>query len=233
MPLAADLYALQEIDSALDAVRAEQATITERSSAEGAITPLRTTADQAEGRRTVADQAMREVSAELADLQEHITPVEAKLYGGEIRAPKELQSLQEDLDMLSRRRSGIEERQLTAMEEIEQATANLTAARQQLQEAESTRVGEVAGLSRRQEELDAEMGRLAERRSAIERRIPADSLALYNRLRSMKRGRAVARIERGVCLGCRITLPTIVQQRARSASGLARCSSCDRILFAG
>ena len=39
-----------------------------------------------------------------------------------------------------------------------------------------------------------------------------------------------ARVEQGICRGCRISLPTTDLQQARSGK-LVQCSSCGRILF--
>jgi len=45
-----------------------------------------------------------------------------------------------------------------------------------------------------------------------------------------QRGRAVARLERGTCRACGITLSTAQLQQAR-ANQMFRCSNCGRILF--
>jgi hypothetical protein len=45
-----------------------------------------------------------------------------------------------------------------------------------------------------------------------------------------QRGQAVAKVEQGLCRGCRISLPTAELQRARSGN-LVQCSSCGRLLF--
>jgi hypothetical protein len=88
-------------------------------------------------------------------------------------------------------------------------------------------------LHQREQELLAQRERLQQQRQARAGRVAPTLLALYERLRPLKRGQAVARIERGVCGGCRITLPTTVQQRARAGGQVLRCPSCERILYAG
>ena len=58
----------------------------------------------------------------------------------------------------------------------------------------------------------------------------ASSLGLYENLRRVKQGRGVARIERGTCQGCRLSLPTHLVQRVRTGGLLVQCPSCERIL---
>ena len=71
--------------------------------------------------------------------------------------------------------------------------------------------------------LDAERGRWTDV-------IDAPTLGLYERLRSGRQGRAVARVERSICQGCRIGLPSHLVQRVRSGVVLVQCPSCERIL---
>jgi predicted nucleic acid-binding Zn-ribbon protein len=58
-------------------------------------------------------------------------------------------------------------------------------------------------------------------------------VAAYDRLRRRRRGVAVVRVERGTCLGCRLTVPTVVLQRARSGTNPnpVQCPSCERMLY--
>jgi predicted nucleic acid-binding Zn-ribbon protein len=46
-----------------------------------------------------------------------------------------------------------------------------------------------------------------------------------------RQGRAVAKVERGMCGGCRISLPMTVLQKARSGLDVVQCVSCERILY--
>ena len=50
-------------------------------------------------------------------LSDQSMSAEARLYGGEVTSPRELQALQADIEQLKRRQRTIEDRQLAAMEE--------------------------------------------------------------------------------------------------------------------
>jgi predicted nucleic acid-binding Zn-ribbon protein len=43
----------------------------------------------------------------------------------------------------------------------------------------------------------------------------------------------VVKVERGACLGCRLTVPTVILQRARSGMNPTpvQCPSCERMLY--
>ena len=80
---------------------------------------------------------------------------------------------------------------------------------------------------------EGEYASLDGQRGARTKGMDASALGLYESLRTKKQGRAVARVERGICQGCRLTLPSHLNQRIRSGDTLIQCPSCERILVAG
>ena len=79
------------------------------------------------------------------------------------------------------------------------------------------------------ERLKAELTDLKQKRQLLSAEIDPQAMELYKGLKKQK-GQVVARVEQGICCGCRISLPTTELQRARGDS-LVQCSSCGRILF--
>lgn len=233
MTIVADLFALQELDSAIDACERELEQIRSRYGASEDAAAARAVVAEQEVRRQAAERQANRLETEAGDLQVKVAPVAKKLYDGSVRNPKELQSLQEDLDMLQRRQRALEDRQLEVMEEVEAAAAALAAARAEAEGRETAWREDQERLGQRERELEQERTRLQAQRQARAARIDAQRLALYERLRRARQGRAVVKMERGACLGCRITLPTTVQQRARSGLQIVQCTSCERILYAG
>ncbi|MDP7525931.1 MAG: C4-type zinc ribbon domain-containing protein, partial [Dehalococcoidales bacterium] len=70
---------------------------------------------------------------------------------------------------------------------------------------------------------------LEQKRQLITADIDAPTIELYQGVKK-QRGTAVAKVEQGICIGCRISLSVSEFQRARTGN-LVRCSSCGRILF--
>ncbi len=233
MSTAAELYALQEVDSAVDACERELAQVRARLDEGEEVAEARAEVAQREAELAAAQRHLRELETAAADLRAKMAPIEGRLYSGAVRHPKELQGLQDELHMYRRQLNRVEDEELAAMEALEGATAALAAARERLAALESAWQEEQARLRQREAQLLQQRDRLHEQRQAHAGRVAPSSLALYERLRPLKRGQAVARIERGVCTGCRITLPTTVQQRARAGAQVLQCPSCERILYAG
>lgn len=232
MSLIADLWTLQEIDVALDAHRASLADAEARLDEPEALAAARARADACTAALHAARSAQRDLEREADDIRAKVGPLEAKLYGGSIRNPKELAGLQADIDQLKRHISSIEDRDLEALAAVEAAESDARAAaaeRDALQAAWDTEREELAErIAQLRLEVSGEDGR---RRGQAELVSP-DVLKMYDRLRLAHGGRALARLDRNLCTGCRISLPTNLVTRARGGGALVHCPNCERILVA-
>jgi uncharacterized protein len=228
-----ELFALQELDNQADAIRAGLADIDERLGNEEELELLRTAVATLEEQRQPLAAAQKDQETVVEDGRLHIQREEEKLYGGTISSPRDLDDLQKEVVSLKASNQEREESLLAVLSELDEVDANLTRARTELANAQEAWDRDQAALAVDRERLTAQLAKLDELRlPQIERMLP-DVHRLYEQLRHTRGGRAVVRIERGTCLGCRITLPMNFVQRARTGNTVVQCSSCGRILFAG
>lgn len=178
-----------------------------------------------------AEHAQRESDYEIETLSAQIATEEAKLYGGAVRSPKELAALDHEVTSLKTRRKHLEDRGMEAMGLLEARRSEQAALGARLSKAEEERRSVEIKLDAQQAQAQAESAVLNTQREGVATRVPAADMENYNRLLVMKQGKAVARIERAVCQGCRINLPMTIQQRVRSNQVLVQCPSCQRILY--
>jgi predicted nucleic acid-binding Zn-ribbon protein len=233
MTSAADLFGLQEIDLSRDARRALIADIESRLDESEELVAARERLQTAEAEVDALRREQREIEQQSQDLDARVAPIETKLYDGSVRNPKELTDLQKEVDHLKARRGELDEQGLSLIERFEEAQAELARSREALQHAEHTWRQDLAELRATSERAQREMARLDEEREKRVAMMDRAPLGLYEALRPKKNGRAVARIERGACQGCRLSLPTHIVQKARSSLNLVQCPSCERILVGG
>ena len=155
-----------------------------------------------------------------------------RLDQGQVSSARELESLQSEVTSLLRRQSDLEEIVLELMEKREtiEARRDSHAARQ---EELSGTVGEVT--ARRDAalaEIDEQAGKASSSRAAIAEQIPADLLALYDKLRTQHGGLGAAALHRGRCQGCNLSLNNVdlAAIRAAAPDEVLRCEECRRIL---
>jgi hypothetical protein len=233
MTAIAELFALQQTDSTLDARRATLADVEARLGEPEELAEAREALETRRGELREAEKRYREHEFEAEEQKRKIEPLEQKLYAGTIRNPKELEDLQQDVGALKRRRRELDDLALQAMEALEQAQQAASEAEARLNELESGWQREQGELSERRSTLHGEIGRLEGERTAQLDGIDPSLLRLYDRLRGTRAGRAVVRVEGGKCGGCRISLPTNILHRARIGAEIVQCSSCERILYVG
>ena len=157
--------------------------------------------------------------------------IEGKLYGGTVKNPKELEDLQADLSSLRSQLRKREDALLEVMLELEDAETAFKEAEAALAELDGAWKAEQASLTETRAALKDEMQALEAKRSRQLEGMDRAALSLYQTLRERRQGAAVAVVERGLCQGCRITLPMSILQKARSGLGLVQCVSCERILL--
>jgi len=231
MTTVADLYRLQEIDLELEAKRIAQGEVGERLGQSEELEEARRAAEEQRQRLGDFQKKQRQAEWAVEEVRAKLGPLVERLYSGAIKNPKELVGLQQDVDSLKGRQRELEDRVLEAMSSVEEAERGLAEADSSLSDIESRWQGEQESLLRQREDLQREIPELEARRSRQETSIEAEVMRQYDGLRAAHQGRAVAKVERGICQGCRITLPMHVLQRARKGNHLVRCTSCERILY--
>lgn len=233
MTSASDLYALQEIDLQRDARAGIIADVELR---------LGETEELLEARETVEDSVsalerlrkrQRDFEAQLQDLDAKIQPMETRLYDGSVRNPKELTDLQKELDSYKERRNKLDEQGIALMDNVEAATKALATAREEVARVEAQWQADQEHLQASKAKAVEELAGLDKQRVARIKGMDLGALGMYEQLRSTKQGRGVSRVERGICQGCRVTLPTHLSQRLRAGRELIQCPRCERILVAG
>ncbi len=228
MSLPEQLHRLQQIDcdirkrqQELDEVVGRLADDRALATAESELQSTRAQMEELRGRQKTLEW-------ELQDLNEKARQTNAKLFGGTTRNPKELVNLEKEAVMLKGQIGRKEDSLLGLMDEVEELEARLEAITEEhrcLKEEWDVRQ---QTLGQKKGEIEAELEGLVQTRSGLAGQIDSQALTLYERIR-MTRELAVAKVERGRCQGCHITVPTSQWQKSK-AGNIVQCGSCNRIL---
>jgi predicted nucleic acid-binding Zn-ribbon protein len=230
MTTAAELFALQETDLAFDSavarlteVEAQQGETEELINARERVDRCREEAREIQVRQKELDFQAEEARGKAAE-------IERKLYGGTMKNPKELEDFQADLTSLRDQLGKREDALLEVMLELEEGEAVMKEAERTLAEIETSWKAEQASLGGTQAALKQEIAELEAKRLGQLEGMDRAALSLYGALKERLQGAAVAVVGRGLCQGCRISLPMSILQKARAGVGLVQCVSCERIL---
>jgi hypothetical protein len=231
MTRVADLYVLQEIDLEIQATQAALDDVQARLGESEELEETRRTAGEHRQSLQEAQKKLREAEWRVEEVREKIKPLAEKLYGGTVKNIKELMGFEQDVESLKSRQRELEDRTLETMSAVEEAEEALKETERRLSEMEAQWRAEQDSLGQQRDDLQRELQALEGRRARQEATIDAELIRQYDALRSAHQGRAVAKVERGICQGCRITLPMHALQQARRGNHLVHCTSCERILY--
>ncbi len=176
---------------------------------------------------------VRDLELETKSLAGKIAADEQRLYGGNVRNPKELESLQDDLRSLRSRRDGLEDSILQGLTDADDGEARLGQLRPAWEKVHGAWQEQQREAMATVAQLKEQAARLDERIAHLRAAIPRDLLELYDDLCGKKGGRAIAAVRGGMCEGCRVLVPTGIAQQVRRGEDTLRCGSCGRILCVG
>jgi predicted nucleic acid-binding Zn-ribbon protein len=229
------LLDVQELDAKADHLRHRLAHLpedaelralqAERRELDGRARDLRVRVDDLEREQRKADADVEHVKARRRRDQE-------RMDSGSVPNPKDLQRMQHELVSLDRRIGDLEDVELEVMEQLEQAQADLAAARSRLADAEKRSESLTAVRAERVAEVTAELDSVAGERATTAAGLPADLLALYDRLRTQRGGVGAAALRSRRCLGCslEVNAADLATIRAAAPDEVLRCEECGRIL---
>ena len=225
------LYDLQQVDTSIqeasERLSANRAAIADDS----AVRAASDAKARLEADLTEAKVAQRASESELRALESKIGGISARMYSGQVTSERHYEAMGEERSFLEAQKGEEEDRLLETMVRIDDLESDLATSERTLNDLTQARSSLVERLSAENETLEADLAGLNGQREAIVTEVPAPALATYRALLERREGRAVALVERGICEGCRLTLPTGELSRARSEGGIHQCSSCSRILF--
>ena len=229
MTIAGQLYQLQEFDLEIESDEQAMNQMVSQLGENQAVVSARQNLASEQKQLDELVHRQRSVEWEIDDLVNKLKVVEAQLYGGKVNNPKELSSLQREVDLLKARRDQIENGALEIMDQVELVEARVAEAGSELKKLETEWGNQQQQLAAEVEALKSKIAEISQKRQAAAIEIDAQVLEVYDKLRKQK-SQAVAKVEQGICRGCRISLPFSDLQQVRSRN-LVQCSSCGRILY--
>jgi uncharacterized protein len=228
------LLDLAAVDAELTRATHRRRSLPELAEVDEAERALRSARDALVAAETVAsdlDRDIRKLEAEIDQVRAREDRDRGLLDSGSISSAKQLEDLQRELATLKRRQTVLEDDLLEVMERREAAAADLERGRAALDGAEQRR----RDATRRRDEALAELNALEEH-AQHERRIlfgglPADLVALYERIRA-RNGIGAALLYERRCSACHLELDRTAIARLREAAPdeVLRCEECGVVL---
>lgn len=226
-----ELYNLQELDWELDSCQARLVIVEAQLKDDSAIVRAQSeNTRQKENLRQLRKQHSGQAQ-KVQQSQEKLLSLEQRLYGGSVRNPRELESLHAENQYAKEQSEKAAEDLLNLMIGMDEHERWVATASEELNQMEIAWRDTLATLTKEQGVLAKQLQGMLEKRQGLVSSISSSLLTQYERLKRSLHGQAVAKVEKGRCAGCRITLPTKELQQARVAREPVACNSCGRLLY--
>lgn len=226
------LLDLQGVDTALDQLAHRRAHLPEVTELDALTERRQADEDELVRARTGAGDLARAQSKLEGDVDQVRTRVERDQQRMTGASAKEATGLQHEVESLGRRQGELEDQLLELMEQREAADSWVTVATAALEgtvaKVEATTVARDEALT----EIDRVETEQRSDRGTYAGEIPAELLAMYERIRKQSGGVGAARLFRRRCEGCHLELSgtdlSVVANAA--ADAVLRCEECGRVL---
>ena len=231
MTTAKQLYALQEVDLDLDRIYVALEEAEGELKIEISIENLESSLQDEQERLQEVELLQRDNQIDIETRRERTEALETRLYDGSMINARDLEAMQLEVANVRHLLEQDEAMSLELSIQVEEVRTRCTNLSQQLNDIRSRWEVQQVELNRRVDELRTSQGEFERQRELLAARFDPATLQRYETLRKSKGGRAVAKVERDLCQGCRMSLPTQLRQRVKSGRQTVNCSSCGRMLF--
>jgi predicted nucleic acid-binding Zn-ribbon protein len=228
------LLDLAAVDAELTRVAHRRRSLPELAEIEQTNKSLRASRDSLVAAETAAsdlDRDIRKLEAEIDQVQARGERDRGLLDSGSISSGKQLEDLQHELATLQRRQAVLEDDLLDVMERREATDVDLERGRTALADIERRQLDAIHRRDEALADLDATEKHGNQERQTLVRELPADLVALYERIRA-RQGTGAALLREGRCGACRLELDRTALGRLREAAPdeVLRCEECGVVL---
>lgn len=229
----ADLLDLQSIDLQIDRLLNQRQSLPELEkykTAHESKEALESEREAAAAELKQLDLAFDKAEGELQLLEIKLEEHETRLFAGGMSA-RETEHMRLEVQSLKAQKDALEERVLRMLDDIEPARKKVSDLDAEIDDVGTQLDVLEKAIKDQWKTIDAELARKEERKAGALEPIDSELLSLYDKLRGIKEGVAVASYDHGVCGGCHMTLSP-AEQDETFAVDLPRCVHCRRILVA-
>ncbi|MGZ4786536.1 MAG: zinc ribbon domain-containing protein, partial [Acidimicrobiales bacterium] len=180
------LLVLQEHDTTAEQLRHRRLTLPQRDQLVAHEQELASVEQQTvtvQGQRDEVARTQKRLEDEVASVEAKVADVHAKLYGGSVTSPRELQALQDDESSLKRHQTNVEDKVIEQMELAVPLDEELERLRARAVELGAAITDTAASLTVAEAEIDVELEAVVAERASVAAGLDPAPIEKYEQLR--------------------------------------------------
>jgi predicted nucleic acid-binding Zn-ribbon protein len=174
----------------------------------------------------------KKIDADVEQVKTRRTRDQSRIDQGLIANPKDIERMQHEMVSLERRITSLEDEELEIMATLEDAQRTLDGLTAEIAAADERLVELRAARDDKAVDIEVELAAQVDQREVMVRDLPEDLLALYEKLRTNRRGVGAAELRQRRCTGCQLTIDfaELAVIKKAPVDLVIRCEECSRIL---
>ena len=187
--------------------------------------------DQARQQLEDQRQAQRRTENEVALLREQLSKYKTQLM--EVKTNKAYQAVLREIETIEHRIGEKEDQILELMLEVEDCLGESGAREKEFQEKDAEVQKKKTEAQSFLSKAETQIVELNGRRKSLVSSIPVSLVARYRRISTGRGGHVLAQIVDGSCQACNVVLRPQLIAEVKTATRIATCEACNRILYYG
>ena len=177
----------------------------------------------------VLEKQRRDGEQELSRQEEHIQNSRRRLK--DLKTNNEYQTHLSEIELARKKKDTVEDAVLKILEQVAQNEQEEKDLKIKAGKVEQAFAHTKEKLKSEITSLEKELLVIEEQHGELTKRMGPALLVRYTKLKSLRKGLVIAKMQDGTCLGCRLLLPPQLVAEVKRADELLPCVFCHRILY--
>jgi predicted nucleic acid-binding Zn-ribbon protein len=178
--------------------------------------------DELKARRAEYEAAIKKIGDGMVKTKERLL---------EVKNNKEYQAMLKEIETAEKTRGEMETRIIALMEDMDQLSVLVKKDDEALEEEARKHEQEKKIIEDDLSAVDVDTASWTQKRTELQKKIPADLLSRYERVKKRNNGVGVISVWKAVCSGCHMNIPPQLYNELQRSDDLLSCPNCNRIMY--
>jgi predicted nucleic acid-binding Zn-ribbon protein len=228
------LWELQEVDQSIEEISREikqKDLVVKIKEKQKIINDIQLIIEKVEKEIDELEIKARKFEEDLLNLEAKKQAQEKKLYDGSCTNPKELESMKVKLDEIKEKIVQVEDQAITNMDILEDKVHIFNQESGRFAELKRAYNKDIKLYQKNKRELTDKMALAETKQAELLSMLEENLLSIYQRVQINFKNRGIARVENGICSGCRVEIPIMHLKNIKEGNNIYTCEQCGRILI--
>ncbi|MDK2822605.1 MAG: uncharacterized protein PWP71_523 [Clostridia bacterium] len=176
------------------------------------------------------ERRAKKIERQLESLESKKNEQENKLYSGSCNVPKELESMKEKLEETTNKIVVLEEELLGYMDQVEDKVQLVNQVTGELEDLKKKYYKGVKLYRKNKKDFEDARSIAEEKQKELRTKLEKRLLYKYEKVQQVFKNTGIAKVEDGLCSGCRIEVPLVQLKNIKEGNNIYNCEYCGRIL---